>query len=78
MIQLEQIRHYFPVPIREHSIFDKHILKEYLQLMMLDHLSSTPYIRKMAFIGGTNLRLVKGIDRFFEDLNWRRRIRWRK
>ena len=70
MIQIEQIKNYFPVQIRENSIFDKHILKEYLQLMILDYLSSTPYIRKMTFIGGTNLRLVKGIDRFSEDLDF--------
>jgi predicted nucleotidyltransferase component of viral defense system len=38
--------------------------------MILDYLSSTPYIRKMIFIGGTNLRLAKGIDRFSEDLDF--------
>jgi len=70
MIQIEQIRNYFPAQIRENSIYDKHILKEYLQLMILDYLSSTPYIRKMALIGGTNLRLVMGIDRFSEDLDF--------
>lgn len=70
MIQIEQIRNYFPVQIRGNSGFDKHILKEYLQLMILDYLSSTPTIQKMAFIGGTNLRLVKGIDRFSEDLDF--------
>jgi predicted nucleotidyltransferase component of viral defense system len=70
MIRIEQIRGYFPAQIRESSIFDKYILKEYLQLMMLDYLSSTPYIRKMTFIGGTSLRLVKGIDRFSEDLDF--------
>ena len=70
MIQIEQIKNYFPAQIRENSILDKHILKEYLQLMILDYLSSTPYIRKMTFIGGTNLRLVKGIDRFSEDLDF--------
>lgn len=70
MINIEQIRNYFPVNIRDNSNFDKHILKEYLQLMILDYLSSTPYIRKMTFIGGTNLRLVKRIDRFSEDLDF--------
>lgn len=70
MINIDQIRKYLPVQIRENTIFDKHILKEYLQLVILDYLSSTPYIRKMAFIGGTNLRLVKGIDRFSEDLDF--------
>lgn len=70
MIQIEQIKNYFPVQIRDNSIFDKHILKEYLQLMIMDYLSSTVYIQKMSFIGGTNLRLVKGIDRFSEDLDF--------
>jgi len=70
MIRIEQIRNYFPEAIRENSIFDRHILKEYLQLMILDYLSSTPYILKIVFIGGTNLRLVKGIDRFSEDLDF--------
>ena len=70
MIQVEQIRSYFPVQIQGNSIFDKHILKEYLQLMILDYLSSTPYLQKISFIGGTSLRLAKGIDRFSEDLDF--------
>ena len=37
MIQIEQIRHYFPAQIREDSMFDKYMLKEYLQLMILDY-----------------------------------------
>ena len=70
MIDLNLIRSYFPQHIRENAQFDKDMLKEYIQLMILDFLSSTSYIRKMAFIGGTNLRLVKGIDRFSEDLDF--------
>jgi predicted nucleotidyltransferase component of viral defense system len=70
MIQLDQLKNYFPAQVRKDPIHEKHILKEYLQLMILDYLSSTPYIRKMVFIGGTNLRLVKGIDRFSEDLDF--------
>ncbi|HOY51502.1 MAG TPA: nucleotidyl transferase AbiEii/AbiGii toxin family protein [Prolixibacteraceae bacterium] len=70
MIRIDQIRSYFPAHFRENRVFDKYILKEYLHLMILDYLSSTPYIRKMVFIGGTNLRLVKGIDRFSEDLDF--------
>ncbi len=70
MIQIEQIKHYFPTHIRGNSIFDKHILKEYLQLMVMDYLSSSPYIQQITFIGGTCLRLVKGIDRFSEDLDF--------
>ncbi|NMB37535.1 MAG: nucleotidyl transferase AbiEii/AbiGii toxin family protein [Bacteroidales bacterium] len=70
MIRIEQIRNFFPAQIRGDSGFDKYMLKEYLQLMILDYLSSTPSVRKMAFIGGTNLRLVKGIDRFSEGLDF--------
>ena len=70
MIQLEFIRNFFNAEIRSNAIFQKHILKEYMQLQILDFLSTTPYIRRIALIGGTNLRLVKGIDRFSEDLDF--------
>lgn len=70
MIEIEQIRRYFPLQLRGNAAFDKHLLKEYVQLMILDYLSTTPYVRKITFIGGTNLRLVKGIDRFSEDLDF--------
>ena len=70
MINLELIRNYFPADVRENASFQKYMLKEYLQLAMLDFLSTTPYTGKIIFIGGTNLRLVKGIDRFSEDLDF--------
>lgn len=70
MIQLEQIKNYFPAELRNNALFQKQILKEYIQLLILDFLSTTPYIGKIVFIGGTNLRLVKGIDRFSEDLDF--------
>jgi predicted nucleotidyltransferase component of viral defense system len=46
------------------------MLKEYIQLQVLNYLSSAASVRKIVFIGGTNLRLVKGIDRFSEDLDF--------
>ena len=70
MIQLEMIKNYFPAELRENASFQKQMLKEYLQLLILDFLATTPYIGKIIFIGGTNLRLVKGIDRFSEDLDF--------
>lgn len=70
MISIEVIRQYFPQNLRENTIFDKYLLKEYIQLMMLDFLSTTEFIQKITFIGGTYLRLVKGIDRFSEDLDF--------
>lgn len=70
MISLESIRRHYPPLIRENSLFDRYIVKEYIQLMVLDFLSTTPYIRKLSFIGGTNLRLVLGIDRFSEEIDF--------
>ena len=70
MIRIEQILEHFPPYLRENTAHRKYLVKEYIQLLVLDYLSSTPYIQKLAFIGGTNLRLVKGIDRFSEDLDF--------
>ena len=70
MVRLEQIKSFFPEQIRNNPMHQKYMLKEYIQLMILDYLSNTLYIRKMTFIGGTNLSLVKGIDRFSEDLDF--------
>ena len=70
MIQIDAIRGFFPPEIRNNSLFDRYILKEYIQLSILDYLSASPFIRKLVLIGGTNLRLVKGVDRFSEDLDF--------
>lgn len=70
MITIDQIRNFYPADLGGNAGFLKHILKEYVQLLVLDYLATTPYVRKMTFIGGTNLRLVKGIDRFSEDLDF--------
>jgi len=70
MISIESLRSYFPYQIRDNTLFDKYIFKEYIQLLILDYLSTSPFIRKVTLIGGTCLRLVKGIDRFSEDLDF--------
>lgn len=70
MIPIDLIKNYFPVGMRDNASFQKYMIKEYLQLLILDFLSTTPYIRKIIFIGGTNIRLIKGIDRFSEDLDF--------
>jgi predicted nucleotidyltransferase component of viral defense system len=70
MIQIEVIKNFFPAPLRDNALFNKYMTKEYLQLMVLDYLAATPYIRKIIFIGGTSIRLIKGIDRFSEDLDF--------
>jgi len=70
MIDLNYINNYYLAVIASNAAFQKHILKEYIQLMVLDYLATTQYLSKLAFIGGTNLRLIKGIDRFSEDLDF--------
>jgi len=70
MIELQQIQNFFPADVRENPDSQKYMLKEYVQLLILDFLSSSVYVGKIAFIGGTNLRLVNGIDRFSEDLDF--------
>lgn len=70
MMQIELIKNFFPRGIRENASYQKYMLKEYIQLLILDFLSTTPFIKKIVLIGGTNLRLVKGIDRFSEDLDF--------
>jgi predicted nucleotidyltransferase component of viral defense system len=70
MVNLDLIKNYFPEQIRDNTLLGKSMMKEYIQLSILDFLSTTQYIRKLIFIGGTNLRLVKGIDRFSEDLDF--------
>lgn len=70
MIDLQYISGFYDQRLIADPVMAKHALKEYVQLMTLDYLSSTPYARKLAFIGGTNLRLIKRIDRFSEDLDF--------
>lgn len=70
MIDIDIIRNYFPESLRNSASFDKHLLKEYLQLMILDFISSSEYASGLCFIGGTNLRLIQKIDRFSEDLDF--------
>jgi len=70
MISIDQIKAFCPAAMSGNAGFLKHILKEYVQLLVLDYLSTTSHVRKMTFIGGTNLRLVKGIDRYSEGLDF--------
>ncbi len=70
MIALEHVLNFYPPALTRNAAFQKHIIKEYVQLQVLDFLATTAYVRNITFIGGTSLRLVKGIDRFSEDLDF--------
>lgn len=68
MINIEQILSYYPEQLQKTK--KVHIIREFLQFMLLNHLSNSKYAKDICFIGGTNLRLIHGIDRFSEDLDF--------
>ncbi|MBR4704238.1 MAG: nucleotidyl transferase AbiEii/AbiGii toxin family protein, partial [Paludibacteraceae bacterium] len=70
MIDLTYIRGFYPPQIANNANFQKHLLKEYIELMAMEWTSQSAWSDKLAFIGGTNLRLIQGIDRFSEDLDF--------
>ena len=70
MIDLNYIRGFYPPTIAQNAAMQKHILKEYVELLALEWLSKSEYAPYLTFIGGTNLRLIQGIDRFSEDLDF--------
>ena len=70
MIDMEYIRGFYPPYIAQNAAFQKHMLKEYVELLALEWIARSPYATKLIFIGGTNLRLIHGIDRFSEDLDF--------
>lgn len=67
MISLEQILIQYPEHLRG---FRSSILKEYLQYKILKSIFNSPHANKLAFLGGTALRIVYGSTRFSEDLDF--------
>ena len=64
MIDLSALLSFYPPQIASNAAFHKHVLKEYVELLALEQLMQSPFAPKLVFIGGTNLRLVYGIDLF--------------
>ncbi|MFH1295245.1 MAG: nucleotidyl transferase AbiEii/AbiGii toxin family protein [bacterium] len=46
------------------------ILREYLQAKFIATLYSLPNSKKLSFVGGTSLRLLRNLNRFSEDLDF--------
>ncbi len=69
MIPLESIAAFFPEPLR-HPQFRKHLLKEWVECLALEWIARSPWASRLTFIGETSLRLLHGIDRFSEDLDF--------
>jgi len=70
MVDINQIRNYFPPSISNNKDLQKHILKEYVEYRVMDFLSRSPFVDKLTFIGGTCIRMAFGIGRFSEDLDF--------
>lgn len=67
MISLNAIKQYYPESLRG---FERELLREYLQCVMLQILFDSPLGRDFVFLGGTCLRLVHDNSRFSEDLDF--------
>lgn len=70
MMDMISIRSALNVPpgITENS--GKYLVSEYFHLLILNYLYDTFFIDKLSLIGGANLRIIQGIDRFTEDLDF--------
>lgn len=67
MLELGQIESFYPESYRA---FKKNILREYLQYKILEILFDSNYANKLAFMGGTSIRIICGSNRFSEDLDF--------
>lgn len=67
MLRLSKIIEAYPPLVRGKS---RGVLREYIQYKMLQAVFSHKLASKLAFLGGTALRIVHGSQRFSEDLDF--------
>lgn len=67
MLNLEEIRRYYPEHLQK---FERFMLREYLQYKILELIFESNRENKLAFLGGTCLRIVYNSNRFSEDLDF--------
>ena len=67
MLNFNEIKSLFPEHLHTHTGF---MMREYLQVRMLDYISNSPCGGSLVFWGGTALRIVYGNRRFSEDLDF--------
>ena len=66
MLDFEQIQEQYPENLQR---FERAILREYLQYKVLQAIFDSNHASKLAFLGGTALRIVYGNNRFSEDID---------
>jgi predicted nucleotidyltransferase component of viral defense system len=67
MLSIEEIKKQYPSDIHK---FERGLLREYLQYLILEIIFSSNISTKLFFRGGTCLRIVHGSKRFSEDLDF--------
>lgn len=67
MLSLKELKPYYPESLHD---FERFIIREYLQYKILEIVFESPYENKLAFLGGTCLRIVHNNSRFSEDLDF--------
>lgn len=66
MLDFQQIKEQYPENLQR---FERAILREYLQYKVLQAIFDSNHASKLAFLGGTALRIVYGNNRFSEDID---------
>ena len=66
MLEFQQIKEQYPESLQR---FERSILREYLQYKILQAIFDSKHASKLAFLGGTSLRIVYGNTRFSEDID---------
>ncbi|MFA6159639.1 MAG: nucleotidyl transferase AbiEii/AbiGii toxin family protein [Parcubacteria group bacterium] len=67
MLSLQEIEKYYPENIQ---VFKRNLLREYLQYKILQIIFNSKYAKRLAFLGGTALRIIYDNNRFSEDLDF--------
>jgi len=67
MLNLEEIKKFYPESLHP---FERFVLREYLQYKILEIIFESPFASKLAFLGGTCLRIIYANSRFSEDLDF--------
>jgi len=66
MLEFQQIKEQYPENLQR---FERLILREYLQYKILQAIFDSKHASKLAFLGGTALRIVYGNTRFSEEID---------
>jgi len=67
MLSLKEIKAFYPESLHP---FERFTLREYLQYKILEIIFESPFASKLAFLGGTCLRIIYANTRFSEDLDF--------